>query len=329
MANQFDNTESGSEVSNVVVGNNPPISMKVVQGIYNEITGRTEKISKTFRSSHMINYQDIEQLNFKAEQLFETFDVISKNCSVTLYHSNDQKEEFSSFQRFSLYNKSALTPCENINIVYDFLIVLPKTHKTQSYKLVVNISSTVAQNMREDDAGVPAFFAFFGDATANFTIEYVDYTVARTFCTAIQEWYDSVDKKDPSKVVKWLQKNSHHSAFIFTVSTMLVVLISTYQTSHFVLPPTPNFTSLFKAAIIVFGLFQVASVLATFVGRECERAIDRMHSGSLLMLTRGDEILKNKLKEKRSRNLGRLTLSFLGFLIINTISAFFTKVIGL
>tara|TARA_R110001592_G_C13044445_1_gene739594 strand:+ start:809 stop:1237 length:429 start_codon:yes stop_codon:yes gene_type:complete len=118
----------------VNIGDNLPVSMKIVQSIYNEITGKTERLSQTLRNNHDITFNDLKQLNIKIRQLYEQYNVVSKNCAVTVFHVNDCKEQFSSFERFEIYDSSNTSPCENVRLEYNFLIVLPGTQKAQPYK---------------------------------------------------------------------------------------------------------------------------------------------------------------------------------------------------
>lgn len=128
----------------VDVGNGNLVSMQAVQHIYNEITGRTEELSRTYTINHCVSFDDICQLNIKICQLYEQYNIVSKNCSVTIYHVDDQKQVFSSFERFELYDRTTLSPVENIRIEYKFLIVLPKIQKPQSYEIEINIHSRAA-----------------------------------------------------------------------------------------------------------------------------------------------------------------------------------------
>ena len=124
------------EKSVVSLGDGAMVSMQMVQDVYNEITGKTENISKSYRLHHKTLLVDLEQLNIKIHQLYEQYNIIENNCNVTLYHVDDCKEIYSSFERFRFGDKSSLSSVENIRLQYNFLILLPKTNRPQPYKLV-------------------------------------------------------------------------------------------------------------------------------------------------------------------------------------------------
>ena len=65
-------------------------------------------------------------------QVCEQYNIEAQNTSVTVYHLDDTKEAFSSFERFRIYNQSATSPVESVVLKYNFLIVLPRTRKAQS-----------------------------------------------------------------------------------------------------------------------------------------------------------------------------------------------------
>lgn len=183
------NSASGMQVD---VGNGSLVSMQTVQHIYNEITGRSEELSRSYSLNHITSFADIKQLHVKLCQLLEQYHVVSDNCAVTLYHLDDQKQVFSSFDRFELYDQTTLSPVENVRIEYNFLIVLPQVKKQQSYRIEVNIQSraTLAQRARlESNFHADLFLGMFEDRTASLEIKYIDYSVARNLQNTIDGWF--------------------------------------------------------------------------------------------------------------------------------------------
>ena len=61
------------EKSVVSLGDGAMVSMQMVQDVYNEITGKTENISKSYRLHHKTLLVDLEQLNIKIHQLYEQY----------------------------------------------------------------------------------------------------------------------------------------------------------------------------------------------------------------------------------------------------------------
>src|SRR5437868_5251977 len=103
-----------------------PVSMKVIQSIYNELTGKTESLDRFYESPFQVRFADFEQLDHKMRQCCEQYDVKALNVNVTVYHENDTSETFSSFERFRLYNTSNTHPVQSVVLKYNLLILLPK-----------------------------------------------------------------------------------------------------------------------------------------------------------------------------------------------------------
>ena len=152
---------------------------------------------------------------------------MGSNCSVTVYHTDDGKEQFSSFERFKMYDCSSLSPVENIRIKYDFLIVLPKTEKAQQYNIEINIVSRAAMHARtSDDADFPDSFIFrIATRTGSVNIEYIDYTVARNFMLAIENWFQGLPQTSHSRVSVFLKKHSGHIPFLFRYLSAIFLTI--------------------------------------------------------------------------------------------------------
>ncbi len=221
MSNNEINQQPGTPTGDVaVIGDETrdgrAVSMQLIQDIYNEFTGKTEEISQGYSKSYQVSLSDIEQLNSKITQLQEQYNICSKNCSVSIYYYEDTREVFSTFERFRMYDSSRLSPVESVLLKYDFLIKLPQTNRLQNYTLGIRLASriTVMKKMREDfPVGFP-LRPFILDRTANVSIDYVDYMVARNFQDAIKGWIDGLEEHSAPKLIKFLQRRSHYIPII-------------------------------------------------------------------------------------------------------------------
>jgi hypothetical protein len=190
MANEI--IPSGSDPDAQVDVGGKYVSMQTVQHIYNELTGRSEELARSYTINHCTSFEDICQLNIKICQMYEQYNIASKNCSVTIYHVDDQKQTFSSFERFEMYDRTTPSPVENLRLEYNFLIILPQVKKPQSYQIEINIHSRAAivQRAKKENPLPPGFFlAVLAERTARMKIKYIDYTVARNFQLAIDSWF--------------------------------------------------------------------------------------------------------------------------------------------
>lgn len=291
----------------VNVGSNNQVSMQVLQDIYHEITGKSENLSKSYKESHIVNFDDICQLDAKIRQLYEQYHIVSNNCCVTIYHVNDSKERFSSFERFKIYDKSSLSAVENITLEYKFLIVLPKIDRPQAYKIEVNLHSRVGVVKRNklNSEFDNAFFHFISSQVASVEVEYVDYTVARNFLTAIDGWMKSLDKNSLGRVWQFAKKFSDYVGFSFKNITAVVIAISFYfATKPWFVLFGGGLESIFYISLLAFTSILVGSNIAFKLGVSAQKSIDRYQAISYVKLNRGDEIaISEFVKEEKLRKL--------------------------
>nr|WP_321444349.1 hypothetical protein [uncultured Cohaesibacter sp.] len=276
------------------------VSMQIVQDIYNEITGKTESLSRSYNYGFKISFENLDQLNFKMKQLLEQYNVVSSNCCVYVYHVNESKAEFSSFDRFKLYDKTIASPCEMVVVKYNFLIVLPQISKPQSYKVTIRLGSNVAALHRIQGAsgGIDTLMRMVLSRPANISIEYIDYTVARNIHHTIEDWLKGISYKTSRGIIDKFQDISHlapkitrvlsllvFSAFIFVYLDNIIASDgSTQQDLYFALVAT---------GICGFGI----SFLFYTLGQYIEKGIDSVSEGSFIDLNAGDDKLyKEHLK---------------------------------
>lgn len=278
----------------VDLGSGQLVSMKAVQQIYSEITGRSETLERTYKSNHAIGFDDLRQLHAKVQQLYEQYNIVSKTCSVTLFHVDDQKQTFSSFERFELFDRTTLSPVENVRIEFNFLIVLPQMKKPQSYQIEINIHSRAAivqkartnPNFRSD-----MFFEFFSQNTAHVEITYIDYTVARNFQVAINSWFKALPELATPRLLTPIRKLSGYYIFLFRFISVLVYLLGCYV--HFARTLGESLSTpaaLFSASLVTFGGMFLISVFTGKLGSVAAESVKRLQCKSYLNLTRGDEI---------------------------------------
>ena len=315
----------------VNVGSSNQVSMQVLQDIYHEITGKTEKLSRTYKESQLVAFDDICQLDAKIRQLYEQYHIVSSNCCVTIYHVNDSKERYSSFDRFKLYDRSSVSAVENVTLEYKFLIVLPKIDRPQAYKIEVNLHSRVGVVKRNslNSEFNNAFFHFITSQVASVEVEYVDYTVARNFQTAIDGWIQSLDTNSIGGLWTFAKRFSDYVGFSFKNITAIIIAASFYFTAKpwFVFYGDGTLP-LFYLSLLAFTSVYVGSNLAFKLGLSAQKSIDRYQAISYVKLNRGDEIaIAEFAKDERSKVL-RILLSVGVTVLLNVSSSWlFSKLL--
>lgn len=313
----------------VVIGDNPPVSMQLVQSIYNDITGKTEKIHKNLKEKHNISFEDVEQLDLKIQQLFEQYNIVSRNCHVTVFYKSDTKERFSTFERFKMFNSSSSSACENLSLEYDFYVVLPQSKKGQAYKVTVNLHSTVAFSLKTDDDGGPLFqiYRLMGMSSGSVSIEYVDYTVANTFLNTIMDWYKTVDKSTTSKTLKRIQKYTYYFSDVFSALFIIATTVGMVSSANLLIQSDVNIASLFGYIVPAFAALHLASLLGGRIGSYVEMKLDSLQSASTLNFTKGDKQALSLWQKEQRQNKWSLSVSLASYVFLGLASTFMEKII--
>lgn len=303
----------GNESDVVQVGEtNRPVSLKVYQDIYHQVTGRTEQIRKRQFENLLIEFGDIEQLHHKIAQLCDVHRVVAKNESMSIFHSKERKEEFTSFARLQAYNTNTASPCVSLLLKYHFSLIPGGLQKPQEYIVTVRLTSRVAlldQLMGEAPLFLRrAYFGYSHESTAEIIVDYVDYVVARGFLEAFDEWMRGCKKVPQSKVLNIARSYSHRIPLVGRlVVIVLLVLAALRETQHLGSINAPA-TDWARLAILFFGGAFILTSLVSALGSYMERAIDSYPELSYLKLNKGDSNLIDEFVKKRKR----VILKFLG-----------------
>ena len=100
-----------------------PVSLKVYQDIYHQVTGRTEQIRKRYNENLLLEFSEIEQLHHKVLQLCDVHRIVARNETVSVFHEKERKEQFTSFERFRAYNANTSSPTVSVVLKYNFSII--------------------------------------------------------------------------------------------------------------------------------------------------------------------------------------------------------------
>lgn len=331
MSELIEHSDSGNGSGDVVsIGHDQsPISLKVYQDIYHQITGRTEQIRQRYTDNILIDFSEIEQLHFKIMQLCDVHTVVASNEVISVFHEKERKEQFTSFERFKAYNSNATKPTVNVVLRYNFSILLSDRKQPQEYIVTVRLTSRVAMihSMEEE---IPPFMRgrLLGLSTvhtAEVSVEYADYVVARSFLEAFDEWIDGCNSKPKSKLLDIAQKYSH-------LIPKLMQLIMAAVLMYFCLKAYPSF---FNSAspqdwgrffIIFGGAFYFVTSISLSAGRVIEKSLDSIQQISYLKLNKGDEKLIGKFSDRNKSTLWKFVGGCVLTIFLGVISS---KVAGL
>ncbi len=104
------------------------ISFKLAQAFYNEITGKSEKVTEEYNPSFILTMENVKQLHQRIIQSTTQYNVQSANASFSIEYVNESSERFSSIDRFMTHAGAKGQPVEEVAISYNLFVVLPQTN---------------------------------------------------------------------------------------------------------------------------------------------------------------------------------------------------------
>jgi hypothetical protein len=234
--------------------------------------------------------------------------VLSQNCGVIIYYTDNSKDELSSFDRFEFHNAGSSVQVESVFIKYDFLIVPSKSKKPQSYSAEIRIVSSVALQKRLDFDhifGLPrSIMRLMGNRTAYSKIEYIDYTVARSIQNVINDWFSVLPSERKNNFLTYMRKRSHFIPRIIRVFTVIASsVICAGEGAQYIISHPLNQAVLFQIIMQSFILIYGAYVLSSWIGEYSEHKIDNWYPLSYLKFNKADEIEIEKYTNKNRKSI--------------------------
>lgn len=307
------------------------VSLKAYQDIYHQVTGRTEQIRQRYTDNLLIDFSELEQLQHKILQLCEVHNVVAQNQSISVFHDKERKEQFTSFERFRLYNSNASSPTISVVFKYNFSIIPANLSRPQEYVVTATLTSKVA-SLRRLQEDLPAYmqgsiFSLVAGNAAEITIDYADYVIARGYIEAFGEWVAGCKSTPKSKLLKVLRRHSHRiPTGVRLIVAILILAYALKAVPQFFHPsPPPEIWARF--IIIYTGGAYILLMLARIIAEVVENAIDRFPELSYLNLNKGDEKLIQHAQSNKPRVLWRFAVGVIGAIIIGILTSKLEKLV--
>lgn len=263
---------------------------KIAQAIYHAVTGKTERISRSFTENYRVDFADIEQLFAKCDQMCTQWHVLNRSTNITVHHLDENTQNFSSLERFRAYDQSQTSPVEALTIEFNLLLGLPNIEKPQPYKIVIrSISAITLMRRMEQDMPPPTFLRFFRAGPIVAEIDYVDYIVARSMMAIINSWMNEVQISKKNKLLSFVQNNSHWIPRISGAVLLLLSAIASYKSAPSILSANAGDQLLAQFLIATFAFVAASLYLGSWLGRFTENFIDKIQELSYVKLNRGDD----------------------------------------
>jgi hypothetical protein len=281
------------------------VSLKVYQDIYHQVTGRTEQIRQRYSENLLVDIGELEQLNHKILQLCDVHNVVARNESVSVFHEKDRKEQFTSFERFRAYNANTASPTVSIVLRYNFSIIPAGRERPQEYVVNIRLNSRVAAIKQMENDAPPflrgRFFGLMAGLTAEVTIDYADYVIARGFIEAFDEWIAGCKVTPKSKYLQLLRRHSHRVPEVAQLAVAATVVCFGLQSvpQYFGEQTTPATWARFF--IIFIGGSYILISLVSKTAELVEEAIDNFPEMAYLKLNKGDEKLIEEAQGAKPR----------------------------
>ena len=319
-----DNGDSNIEV--IRVGDTESrVPLKVYQDIYHQVTGRTEQVRKRYSDNLLVEFAELEQLHFKIQQLCDVHKIIACNETISVFHEKERKEQFTSFERFRAYNANAASPTLSVLLKYNFSLIPAGLDRPQEYTLSIRLTSRVALLQQIEREAPPMLRGHLASIvatnTAEVTIDYADYVIARGFLEAFDEWIRGCNKT-PS--IPWLDHLRGWSHFVPGIAKFIAGGLVTWFAFQsipvfFSAPATPEIWARF---LVVYGggAFLLVTLFSA-MGNLMEQAIDGYPILSYLKLNKGDSNLIAGFGSRKRSALYKFALSSGLSIILGIISA--------
>lgn len=304
-----------------------PVSLQVVQAVYREITGKTEKLAKEYQTSHQVTFADIENLYAKISQLTEQYAIQASSCAVTIFHIDDQREVFSSFERARIFEAGSLSPVENVQLEFRFLIKPPLVEKAAPCDIVVNVHSRIGlmEKAKTQNEIFEEMMYFVASRTGSVSIKYVDYAVARTVLRAIDEWFEGLPQAADLPFERQIRKLSNYGPVAFKYGT--AALCGWWISRIFLDRSGVGIEEAVSFGVLAFTLIFVASGVGYQLGEILERSIARFRPLSFVKLNRGDEKLIQSFGKSHAWLVAKALASVLGICLLNIMSNWIGKIL--
>jgi hypothetical protein len=139
----IEHSDSGNGTVVRVGESQSPVSVKVYQDIYHQITGRTEQVRKRYSENILLDFSELEQMHHKVMQLCDIHNIVAKNETISVFHDKERKEQFTSFERFRAYNANTTSPTVNIVLKYNFSIIPAGLERPQEYVVSIQLERVI------------------------------------------------------------------------------------------------------------------------------------------------------------------------------------------
>lgn len=284
----------------------------VLEAIVKNLQQPVQKATQVFRKNYIVEIANLKQLLIKIEQEFRGDPFITKNLTLSLHLSSNQRFDFASWKEFAEFDSSKNERTKSISFTYTRSASTPD-NKLQIYKVQVAIQNLQMRHSiflgpvilsRIEDAGLPP-------VPIHSSVEYSDYVMGKNLIGVVEQWADSLST-DEKPIMNWLQKNSDNIRSIFVFLVTLAALIGPIMYIESAAPENYNIALLlFYASAFIYTIHG----LSKYFARLLEHYIDIYAKINIISITRGDEKYEEKTSKSNEKLIIKSILVFISLLI--------------
>jgi hypothetical protein len=308
------------------------IPKTALQAIYHAVTGKTENLERILNGNVEVNSIDFDRLHdMIIDQIGVYNQEIEPTVTVVLKQKDDQVFTYSSWARYKklLVNSHQLT--SEITLKIETLLKLPNTPSPQRCTININIDSSlpvISKHFEEEDIAHSMGFLFVVSRewqTVKINIDFVDFLVAKSFVSVVEEWFFSLNKTPDSKLNQWILKKYD---MIRTLLGQVPRIGFAFFVGSFAFFSEADQLTIFDIFnVTAFGLI-IWSMLVIFensVGKKSFRRVSANIIPSVILITDGDSRAYQNIKDRRNSPITTfmsIVVAWITGILINLISSY-------
>lgn len=311
-------------------GRLPEVSLQVYQQVYNDLTGKNEHIRRLWLDAHVIRVSDIEQLHQRLEQCAEQYALLSSHCQVSVRNNTHESERYSSFEKFIRTGLGKNSATEEVEIVYDFLLKLPRVEEAKPYRIELGLRSEIGvvdgfrkHNVSETEVRL---FHEFTSGKARMDISYIDLAVARSFEATISNWYDGLEKSREQPFQGFMKYLAPSVGLFSRISAIVVAAV--FLSFSFSSNINEN-SDLYRLGLMSVAVLYIVNLIAIKIANMIEKSIKSRRPLAAILLSQQDQVLLDAQRRQIFKSIGSSIFGILGSILISLIATYIARIIGL
>lgn len=307
-------------------GSGKQISFQEAQDFYNEISGKSERLSEKLRIPFVVTIAEVENLHHRIEQSTEQYNVASSTATFSVKYVGDCSERYSSIDRLKLHGGHKGLPVEEVSIEYKLLIVLPKTRRPQEYTVSVTLASRVAkiEEFRREMDDLPftvPFHRLESFETGKIAIDFVDIAVAYALMSTIKSWFEGLKATKTNQFFKLVRRKSHYAT---RISKYAFLALTVYHVNNYA--ETILVSGVDQKVAVLFTLSSLLSAflafrLGAYIGRKSELNLDQVYEMSYIHFSGADERFVDESRAKVAQSMLKSGGALVVALIVGVVSS--------